>query len=374
MVATNLVWLFMIPLLFSVATFFILPKLGTRITHGDALKFALAGFVVSVGLMTVLFYTGKDSLTRDLEILNGQVVGKQRVHDEYTESYQCNCVTTTDSKGQSSTSCQTCYRQHYTVEWLAETTFGNHRLEYVDRESQSVYRLPDPDRYTSTVVGEPYARSHAYTNYIKAVPESLFHPSADSLRLKYAALLPAYPGAIYDEWHVDRVLGVGIKIPDAKAWNADLSKMLSTLGPQKQVNAIVVFVAVDNPDYEYALQAAWLGGKKNDVVLIIGTPKFPERAAWVRVLAMTDTELFKIRLRDEVMALSQLDREAVLPVLQSNIRTLFKRKPMYDYEYLDAHIDPPAWIYWLSVALTSLLYLVSWFLIWRSVRPHYRKY
>jgi hypothetical protein len=118
---------------------------------------------------------------------------------------------------------------------------------------------------------------------------------------------------------------------------------LRELGPKKEANFVVAFVNGNNPTYAQALERAWIGGKKNDVVLILGTPKYPE-ISWVRVLSWTDKQDFKIKLRDDVLALKVVDRERIIQAMVQNTDKLFLRKQMSDFEYLKYEIDPPLWV------------------------------
>jgi len=52
--------------------------------------------------------------------------------------------------------------------------------------------------------------------------------------------------------------------------NDSISGNLRTLGRKKQVNVIVVLTEIDDPSYKYSLEAKWLGGNKNDVIIVMG--------------------------------------------------------------------------------------------------------
>lgn len=327
--------------------------------------------VASIAIVAGCFYAGKGYQTHDVEIWNGQITSKARLHGEYEKSYSCMCVKTCTGPGPNpicTEICQTCYETHYTVKWKVESTLGGYTIATKDRTSKSVYLSPDPDKYRRTYVGEPCSSVNSYINYIKAVPESLFRPSSKETKEKFAKLIPKYPIDIYDTWNIDRVLPVNVKMPDVADWNKKLSDKLKTIGPAKQANAVIVLVNTNDRNYSYALRDAWLNGKKNDVVLIIGTTKFPEKADWVDVLAFVDNELFKIKLRDDIMGLDTLTADKVIDTLASNITTNFKRKSMKNFKYLESEIDPPSWLILVSVILTFLIYIVPAYLMIHSNR------
>jgi hypothetical protein len=185
---------------------------------------------------------------------------------------------------------------------------------------------------------------------VQAVPDSLFKPSGASLKKQFASLLPAYPDQIYDIYRSTHFLTPGYNTPDASKWNDALVEMLKTRGPTKQVNAIVVIAKTDDQNYTYALQDAWEGANKNDVVLVIGSAAWP-KIDFVSVISWTKNELFKVQLRDEVMALGTIQKDATIGVLAKQIDTNFVRRQMREFAYLKAEIDPPTWLKLILAAL-----------------------
>lgn len=303
---------------------------------------ALAGVVI-VGLVFLASY---GSAVHDTEIWNGQVTGKQRVHGHYLRSYSCNCRQVCSGSGQNrscSTQCDTCYEDRYTVDWSCNTTIGKFTIEHLDKSSRSVYMSPDPQRYVVTQVGDPVAKTSSYTNYIQAVPETLFKPASKDLKQKFAQLIPAYPDKIYDIYKINRFVTPGFYFADTQLWNDHISEVLKTRGPTKQVNLIVVIAKTEDRNFVYALQDAWEGANKNDVVLVIGSTD-GKTISWVDVISWTKRELFKVQLRDEVFALKTIQREAVMDIVTKQIDTNFERRRMREFTYLKNDIDPPMWL------------------------------
>jgi hypothetical protein len=200
-------------------------------------------------------------------------------------------------------------------------------------------------------MNDPVSKSSSFTNYVKAVPESLFHFT--HISPKFAQTLPEYPSDIYDIYRINRVIPVGVAVPDIALWNQELSHMLGELGPSKRVNAVVVIVNTADVNYINSLKTKWLNGKKNDVVVVIGTSKYPA-IDWVQVMSWTDHELFKVQLRDEIFNLKTVDRTAVIGVMSSNITKSFIPKDFKDFEYLKYEIDPPLWVLWLAALLSII--------------------
>lgn len=333
--------------------------------------------IASMLLVVLTFAISSSSAVADVEIWNGKVTAKERVHGTYEESYKCRCrmVTKYRGSGKDRTSyteeeCDTCYRTHYTVNWNCDTTVGLFRIDSADETSQSVYNLPNPQRWTSIQIGDPASRKNSYTNYVQAVPGSLFTPSSEALKTRFGSLLPAYPIHVYDFYRNDKFVLAGYSSPDAKAWNDSLALMLRDLGPQKQVNAIVVIAKTADPNYEYALRDHWEGANKNDVVLLIGSAEWP-RIDFVRVISWTKNELFKVELRDRVQEIGTIQREPILVALQEQISKNFERRRMREFEYLKNEIDPPGWVLALIAVVNLAVAGGVWFLIQRNTRPRY---
>lgn len=313
----------------------------------------VAGVTFGLFFLTLAgFYGAKASATSDVEIINGEVVSKSREHGTYEQPYTCNCVTTYDSKGNASTVCQTCYETHYTVDWFTATTVGKIDLYSEDSTWRSVYNTPDPAFYVNIRPGDPVAQRHSYTNYIQAVPNSLFTASSKTLKERFALLIPPYPDKVYDFYSVDRVLTPGYSLPDIKTWNLELANSLRKLGPAKQANSIIVIAKTDDPNYEYALRDAWENANKNDVVLIVGSKNWPN-IDFVRVISWTKNELFKVELRDAVQAMGTVNH-GIVKVLEAQIAKNFSRRHMKEFEYLDDEIAPPTWVI-NSLAVLQLL-------------------
>ena len=262
--------LFLLPLITAWASKWIAPREITWAEMGASIAAGIfiVALVVGAGLM---------SATYDTQIYNGQITGKTRVHDSYIESYSCNC--STDRKG--NRHCSTCFRTHYTVDWDAQSTLGKFDIDHEDSTSKRVYGYPDPARWLKIMAGDPVSRSSSYTNYVKGVPESLFHLNV--IDPKFQTMLPEYPDVIYDLYNINRVISVGVSVPDITKWNTELSLSLRTLGPSKQANVVIVLVNTADENYYNSLRTKWLGGRKNDVIVVIGTSAYP-KIDWVQVI------------------------------------------------------------------------------------------
>jgi hypothetical protein len=315
-------------------------------------QMSLVSVVAGLGLVGIIFGISYGAAVSDTEIWSGKILSKERLHGTYEQPYDCFC--TTDNQG--NRSCQTCYETHYTVHWQTASTLGKFTIDSADKTTKRVYQLPDPPRYTQIQINDPVSKKMPYTNYVQAVPNSLFAASPKELASRFAGLLPAYPDQIYDYYKVNRFVTPGFSFVDANEWNLDISNLLRDLGPAKQVNAIIVIAKTTDPDYQFALRDHWEGVNKNDVVLLIGSPD-GRQIAFASVISWTKNELFKIELTDTVTAMQTIDRGQIISALQQQIAKNFERRRMREFEYLKGEINPPDWLITTTIVLMLLGYV-----------------
>lgn len=305
--------------------------------------------VIVVAAVSAVWAGGRYAQSADVEILNGQVASKDSRRVSCEHDYQCNPHTVCRGTGKArscTTEYDTCHEHSWDQSWYLQTTVSELEVPRVDRRGTS-----EPPRWTAARPGDPVAVAHDHTNYIKGAPDSLFSAVAEQTALsRFAEQLPAYPLSIYDLHYVDRVLSNGVAVPDLAAWNKDVAMRLRTLGPQKQANWVVVVTKSADPTYADALRVKWLGGKKNDIVVVLGAPAYP-KLEWVRVLSWTDKELFKVQLRDDLLKVQTVDRETVLGLMERHTKASFERKHMKDFVYLANEIQPPGWLLVLAGSL-----------------------
>lgn len=332
---------------------------------------AILNVVLVFAALGVVFLS-KAGQSLDVEIWNGEVTGKSQERVSCSHSYTCNCrsETTCTGSGQNrscstSTTCDTCYEHTHDYNWVVHSNIGNQTIDRIDR--QGVYA---PPRWQSVVNGEPFAMKHLHMNYIKGASKSLFN-NKDVTYDKFKNMIPTYPSDVYDYYRINRAISVGVPVPDLQLWSSGISEILKQLGPQKQANVIIVFANTNDHDYEYALRSAWLGGKKNDVIVIVGATQYP-KIDFIRVMSWTDQEIFKIKLRDALQDLQEIDRVAMLSTIRAITQGEFKRKQMKDFEYLDNEVDVPTWAIITGFAIIALGNL-AYIFVNRSSRNSFNK-
>ena len=290
--------------------------------------------VTMVAGLAIAYYQG----TSDTEIWNGQVTDKQSSQVSCNHSYQCNCVTipSTDSRGHTTdtTICQTCYEHSYDVSWfVAASTKETITIDRVDRQGLNM-----PPRWGSVFVGEPFSSEHHFENYIKANPASVLLGQKGDLK-KFGSLIPPYP-KVFDYYRTNHVINMGVPNLDVNTWNWLISEANKTLGPTKQVNLILVFVKTDDPNYMYAFKDAWLGGKKNDAIILIGSQD-GQKIDWADVVSWSTNKEYTIYVRDRIMEVGQLNlRDDIVKVIAEETQNRFQRMHMKDMKWLVYSFQP----------------------------------
>ena len=270
-------------------------------------------------------------------------------------SYDCNCYESCSGSGKNRschTTCSTCYEDRYTVDWNGYTTVGNFSFKSLDRTSKRVYNEPNPLSYVNCKEGEPASRTHQYINYVKAVPDSLFHDDSKTSE-QFEGKIPSYP-QVFGFYRLNRVLNVDSKISHdvVDSINEGLGNELKTLGFTKQVNIIVILTEIDDSTYRYAIENAWIGAKKNDVVVFVGLDD--NKITWVDVMTWalnSGNELFHVTMRDGLLEQKTLNAKIFVPFVSQTVSKLYDRPQMKDYEYLKDDIQPPTWVIILAIIL-----------------------
>jgi hypothetical protein len=315
-------------LLLCFAVPFIL-RLVFGITHTVTIKETLVNSGILAVCCLILWVGGTYSSLSDVQILNGRITGKDTARVHCRHAYPCNCRQVSCGKNCTTTVCDTCYLHPYDVDWWAESTLGRFYIDKIDSQG-----LKQPPRWTAVVKDEPASKTNHYENYIKAAPDSLFHKvKYDLARYHY----PDYP-APYDYYKINRVLGAHPQF--AKSLNDSLNNALRELGGSKQANVVVAVTAAD-PGFADALKVHWLGGKKNDIIIVLGV--INSKLSWVRVFSWAKNDIFNVQLRDE-LAKTALDGVTMAAIIEKHIKAGYNRKSMEEYKYLLDDFDPPMWL------------------------------
>lgn len=346
--------LLIIPLIVILLFYFISKEISWK----ELTVQIIVALIVAGASAAICYYSN----VTDTEVWNGVVNSKKREEVPCSHSYQCNChesCTGTGKDRSCSQVCSTCYEHSYDVDWNVYTS--NNEVIEIDRVDRQ--GTTQPTRWSQVKIGDPTSVKHNYENYIKASPDSLFRKSGQ--KEVYEKFLLEYPD-VYDYYHMDRLLVESGPVIDRVTWNNTLSNINARIGASKQVNAMVV-ITTKPREYYYALEEHWIGGKKNDAVLVIGVNDNLQ-PVWVEVMAWVLDNRFKIVLKEEIMKLASIEATTVLPVYEKSIVSFYQRKPMHDFEYLKASIVPST-TQWVVSILIGLVFAVGLGLLFHHHDP-----
>jgi hypothetical protein len=299
-----------------------------------AMQIGAAALIASIGIAV-----SYESRIADRELWNGQVTSRSMERVPCSHSYSCNCRTVSYGSGRNrstSTVCDTCYRHAFDQDWdVAASTGETLSIDRIDEQG-----LEMPPRWAKVYVGEPFTSEHSYDNYILASPTSVLLGAQGDVN-RFKALIPAYP-SVYDIYHVHHFLLEG-NYPgfDVKDWSYLVDEANKQLGPKKQVNIIVIVVQTDDQTYADALRTAWVGGKKNDVIIVIGSED-GHKIDWTNIVTWSPREDYKVLLRDAINQAGSLDmRDVIAQTIVTQTNANFERMHMKKMKYLMSSSEMP---------------------------------
>lgn len=301
---------------------------GREITIQEMLINALA----VVFLFSVLWVVTVSAKLSDVEILNGKVTEKHVDRVSCEHSYPCHCRQVCSGSGKDkycSEYCDTCYDHSYDNRYTVESTVGEFWIQRIDRQG-----LKEPPRYTEVKAEDSVAKQHSYNNYIKASDSSLFKDHVE-LSEEEIKTLPTYPLEVTDYYKINRVIDQTnlFSGEELNAFNFNIAKSLNDLGDKKQVNLVFV-VTKNTEDYALKLLSYWNGGKKNDVIVVIGL-KEDKEITFVRVQSWATDSIFNIKVRDSIVDLGKIDDlNKPLSLTTQSIEAHYNRRPFEEFAYL----------------------------------------
>lgn len=306
-----------------------------------------------VPVTAIIFAVSYYTAVGDTELIHGEVLSKVRDNSSHQESYSCNCHQSCSGSGSSrscSTVCQTCWRTVYTVDWFLKTTIGNIGIDSDRSYSSGVWNNPDPKLYVNAYVGEPCTKTSYFKNYIKASGGSIFNQSSYVVNIKAKNI--AYP-EVYNKYQVNNIIN-DVKGFDSSPYENALSEKLKKIGAKNQVNIIYIFTENTDKNYRYFVEKNFIGGKKNDVIVIVSLAS--NKIQWADAFTYglsQGNQLMITKIRDFLIG-----KEIDINIFNESISIIeqsFKRKPMKDFEYLSKSINPPIWV----IVMVAILQLIA---------------
>jgi hypothetical protein len=350
----NFLLLMLIPTLIAVGALFYFKG---RVTLPEFFgQLAVTALVILAGFG--IAYWGS---TTDTEVWNGQVTNKESHHVSCEHSYDCNCYYTSETtctgtgKNRTCTTtdvkhCSTCYEHSFDVSWAVHASTGETTdISRIDRQG-----LQMPSRWGAAFVGEPYASKHNFENYIRANPDSVLLGSKGDMK-RWGNLIPKYPDGIYDYYYNNPVLNMGVPNVQLDAWNWLVRDINKVLGPKKQVHIIVILVPTNDRSYTLALKDAWLGGKKNDVDVVIGSAD-GNQIGFVDAMSWSTNKSMTVDLRNRVQdAGSLVSKDQIVRAIGLTVDQEFVRMRMRDMKWLMRSFQPSGTVMLILFFLTVLV-------------------
>ena len=331
----------------------IVPAIVLLLTKRFAKDNLLAALGVTAGGVIILacaLMAFNNYATRDLEVLNGFVTGKEinrftcpiNTSNPCENGYSCNCRTIrytcgTDNKGRSQTctrtECDRCYKYAWEQNFFVDSSLQGNRAYKISRiDAQGAQ---SPPRWLEVKHGDPVSITNSYTNYILGALDSLFSEDGKAEE-KYRAKIPQYPIGIHDYYKINRLVTVGNVKVDARVWNERISRILVQVGPRKQANVVVVIAQGVDMDFANAVRRAWRGFKKNDIVVFAGVDA-AGNMVWTRTMSWSRLSIVNVKMESDILQQFQgkpLEPVAFTEIVKNVALAHFERRSMKEFEYL----------------------------------------
>jgi hypothetical protein len=342
---------------------------------------------VAITALYAFFYNSSTPLV-DTEVWNGQVI-RGEYYEAWTERKSENVCDSRDKNGHCTSSHIRYYNVRHSPEWKLCTTVGDidvsasiyatyvrywHNEAKKDLYHANQVSVGDGDMFYVRPNNDlivPASTEHKYVNYLRASDSIKKVSGSISGFQKFLKNYPRVHSSQFGPLELDRVILAGVR--PSNQWVEILDRKLDLalvkLGSSKQVNILVYLVGTADQSFSYALEEQWIKGKKNDVIVIIGSTNFP-KPDFVYVMAWTKVEEFKITLRDRIMAMPDLNNsEELADIICSQINKGpqnggFDRMPMAELEYLIGDIKLPWWCQVLIVLVGGgISWATSWYMV-----------
>ena len=296
-------------------------------------------------ILGIVFAVASYQNTLDTEIHNGYVISKSRDKVSCSHSYQCHCIQVSCGKDCTTEICQTCYSHPNDWNYNVKTSIGNLKIDRIDSQGKNI-----PPRFNAVKINEPVSLERTFQNYIKGSERTLFKEHINS-----DIKVQQYPRT-YDYYRINRVINASNISININLINNELNNALRELGAKQKMNIIVYFWNHENDDYDRIVESKWLGGKKNDLIVMINVQGSDIKRVHTFGFSENAEVYYKVnRLVQEVNTINE--EEIVKAILEGS--KSFKKKSMQDYAYLKDEVHPSIWLIlfamFLSIGISSFL-------------------
>lgn len=300
---------------------------------------------------------------KDMEVWNHWVVDV-RYYEPWDEYIHRTCSYTTCSGSGKDQTCTThyydCSYVAYHPEYWAVVDSGENTFEISQEKYRSLvkkfevqpffvelnrnYHSYDGNMYKAPWSGtvatlEPDNISYSYANRVQAARSVFNYETVTEEQAKVLGLFEYPKVSTFDYPSVLGNCGDNTKEANAKLryWNA-------VLGHAKELRMWMLCTASKDPNFGRQQEAYWVGGNKNEVVVILGD-------GWTHVFSWTDSKTPLVEIRN--YAAENRDPLLVADFMADKLASGFVRKHFEDFDYLT--IEPPTWYIVLTFCLVVLL-------------------
>lgn len=342
-------------------------------------------FVVSLLLVGGFKLIAESSATRDHEIWNGWVLSAHYYEDwnEYIHKICSRCVAHDKNGACTSTMYYDCsYVDYHPEYWEIKDSNGSEHAvnsktyQYLVRffgvapqfvELNRHYHTNDGNMYqvlwpkTNETV-EPVNVSYSYENRVQASRSVFSYQKISEEEAKQLGLFEYPEVSLFNYPSVLGDCGEG-----TKEANERLRFHNSMLGRSKQLRMWILCTDQADPAFGQLQESYWVGGNKNEVVLILGK-------GWSHIFSWTDNKAPLIEVRD--FANQNRSPAQIADAMGEKLGADFVRKNFEDFSYLT--IETPTWaivITFLVTLLTNvgLSYFIvhnEWYEEWHPTQPN----
>ena len=269
----------------------------------------------------------------DDELQSGYVVGKEYI-PEHTETYT---DTHTDANGNSYTETHT---ETIPDDW---DIYMDYRMTRTDtREAayggESIGRLSgvnadvDESYYNRTSLGEYACWWKVYTNPLKKNKRAFF---SNEIWKRYESKMAPHP-TVYDYRKVRRIISPdGVPFKD----NNDEINMINSMLNNTNINFGFIFTRLPH-DYADALRNKWLGGNRNDFVIVCYVDA-KNIIDYVDIICW-ENDMLKIQIRDTILNgkfNTNQTSELTTIVKDEVLKRRFIVSDFSKFEYLKVHLN-----------------------------------
>lgn len=367
----------LIPIVLSAIAFVIWSK---KLTWWENILPTAVAFLFIIGTKSCMV----SSNTSDTEYLSSYSLStsyeepwNEYIHETCTRQVACGVETSTDSKGNTTTTTKYCtetydcsYVKYHDAEYYITCNnsrsydiskakydelvklWGNNKFIDMNRN----YYTEDGDKYYSTWNGdiktvETIDWTQSYENKIQA-SHSLYNYEDIDEKDKVDNKLFEYP--VSSSYKINSILTNKTYIFQKE--QNDINAINGLLGATKKVH-VWILIWEDMPKSVADLQQSyWKGGNKNELVICIGVDK-KRHVKWNHIFTWSDKQIVKIKMRNYLNSLKdqRLDFDKFQPILYSEINKDWVKKNWHEFDFLEVELTDSQlhWLY-VIVFLTSL--------------------